>query len=236
MRNYFIFDNNDSRDYGVYINGGGVFNAPTRAYNPITVPGRNGDLLLDEKRYENIEVIYPAFIVRDFNDNLSDLRDMLLSVNGYARLEDSYNSDEFRLGYFSGGIEVEPTARLDAGNFELLFTCKPQRFLKSGETVTSITSSSGTISNPTEFNSKPLIRVYGYGTLTINSDVITIASGYNYIDIDCDIQDCYYGTTNANSKVTFQSNDFPVLVPGSNGISRAGNITKIEITPRWWKL
>lgn len=92
------------------------------------------------------------------------------------------------------------------------------------------------IYNPTLYTSRPLIRVTGYGTLTINSDVITIASGQTYVDIDSEIQDCYYGTTNKNSKVSFQSNSFPVLKPGVNSISYTGNITKVEITPRWYRI
>ena len=94
---------------------------------------------------------------------------------------------------------------------------------------------SNKIYNPTLFPSKPLIRVYGYGTLTIGSDVITIAStGNPYTDIDSEIMDCFYGTTNVNNKVTFQSNDFPELRPGVTGIAYSGNITKVEITPRWY--
>ena len=92
------------------------------------------------------------------------------------------------------------------------------------------------IYNPTLFESLPLIRVTGYGTLTINSDVITVSSGQTYVDIDSEIQDCYTGTTNKNSKVAFQSNKFPVLKPGANGISYTGSITKVEITPRWYRV
>jgi phage-related protein len=46
MRNYFVFDYNDSRDFGVYISGQGTFNAPGREYENIAVPGRDGDLLV----------------------------------------------------------------------------------------------------------------------------------------------------------------------------------------------
>ena len=33
MRNYFILNGVDSREYGVYINGQGTFGAPKKAYN-----------------------------------------------------------------------------------------------------------------------------------------------------------------------------------------------------------
>ena len=65
------------------------------------------------------------------------------------------------------------------------------------------------IYNPTLFASNPIIRVNGSGTLTIGSDVIAIRSGYNYVDINSEIQDCYCGMQNANSVVTFQSGKYP---------------------------
>lgn len=158
MRNYFTFGNIDSRDFGVYISGSGTYNAPVKAYSAISVPGRNGDLLIDEKRYENIEVTYPAFIYRDFKANLAKLRSALLAMDGYARLEDTYHTDEFRLGYFQGGIEVDALPTNDAGKFNITFNCKPQRFLTGGEVVHEYTEDAS-INNLTLFASKPLIRV-----------------------------------------------------------------------------
>ena len=234
MRNYFTFNSNDSRNYGVYISGSGVYNAPEHVYDAIKIPGRNGDLLIDRHKFENIKVTYPAFICDDFKNKLASLRSMLLSQNGYQKLVDSYHTDEYRMAYFAGGINVKPREQNDAGEFDLTFICKPQRFLNSGDTATTITSSTGTISNPTLFDSKPLIRVTGYGTLTIGSDVITIANTYAYVDIDSELQDCYHGSDNANAQVTFQSNNFPVLKPGTNNIAISGNITSVKITPRWF--
>lgn len=235
MRNYLVFDGLDSRDFGVYISGSGVYNSPARVVNALSVPGRNGDLLIPGGKFENIEVTYPAFIYTNFKQNLADFRSALSAVSGYGRLEDTYHTDEYRLAYFAEGIEVDARSQNDAGEFEIIFNCKPQRFLTSGETKQTV-SSGGSITNPTRFNSKPLIRVTGYGTLTVGSDVITIANNFAYVDIDSEVGDCYHGTDNANASVSFQQNDFPELAPGATGIAYSGHITKVEITPRWWRL
>ena len=96
-----------------------------------------------------------------------------------------------------------------------------------------ILTASGTISNPTLFEAKPLIRVYGTGKLEVGSETITISKGATeYIDIDCDIQDCYEGSENRNGLVTLT--DFPTLASGDTGIKLGSGITKVEITPRWW--
>lgn len=236
LNKYFTFGTIDSRSHGVYISGDGTYNSPSRAYNNIVVPGRDGDLLSINTRLQNVMLTYPAAIVKNADTNLANFRSALLSVKGYAKLSDSYHSDEFRLAVFKGPLDVEMLTDLTAGKFEIEFECKPQRFLNSGETVKTITANSN-ITNPTPFPSKPLLRVYGYGVLELGSQIITITD-YNktYIDIDCDMMDCFNGSNNLNNYVTFSGNDFPVLPSGTTGIEISGNITKVEITPRWWRV
>lgn len=235
MRNYLIFDGKDCRDYGVYISGSGTYNAPGREYEQIPVPGRDGDLIGLNPRLSNIELTYPAFIYTNFRANLAAFRSMLLSRVGYKRLEDTYHPEEFRRAFYRGGAEVEARSLNDAGQFDITFTCDPRRFLKAGEASREFTSA-GTINNPTDFDSKPLIRVYGNGTLSIGSDTIDVAAGFPYIDIDSEAADCYYGTSNANALVTLRSGDFPLLSSGPTGIGFSGSITAVRIVPKWWRV
>ena len=237
MRNYFTLDGVDSRTFGVYISGQGTFSAPARPYEAQPVPGRNGDILTGGKRLENGTLTYPAFIVRDFENNIRGLRNFLLSRVGYVRLSDSYHPAEYRMVYYGEAFEPEVTERNNAANFELVFGCKPQRFLTSGETAIVYTNSgSGTITNPTRFPSQPLIRVYGTGTVGIGSTTITITAADGYTDIDCAIMAAYKGTTNRNAYVQLNTLDFPTLPPGNTGISLSGSVTRVEITPRWWEV
>lgn len=235
MRHYFTLDGVDSRTFGVYISGQGTFSAPARPYEAQPVPGRNGDILTGGKRLENGTLTYPAFIVRDFENNIRGLRNFLLSRVGYVRLVDSYHPEEYRMVYYGEAFEPEVTERNNAANFELVFGCKPQRFLTSGETVKSFTSA-GTITNPTRFPAQPLIRVYGTGTVGIGSTTITITAAVGYTDIDCAIMAAYKGTTNRNAYVQLNTLDFPTLPPGNTGISLSGSVTRVEITPRWWEV
>ena len=79
----FTFDGESSADYGVYITGEGVFNAPERAVEMVDIPGRNGSYALDQGRFSNIEVTYTAGMVddseTDFADRLADVRNWLCS-------------------------------------------------------------------------------------------------------------------------------------------------------------
>ena len=174
----FSFDNTSSRTYGVYITGEAVYNAPERDVEIITIPGRNGAFALDNGRFENIEVSYPASIAAnneaDFVQAVSDLRNFLCSKEGYCRLTDEYNPNEYRMAVYKSGLDVSP-AQLRAGEFEIIFECKPQRFLTSGETKSSV-ANNGTVNNPTLFDASPLLECKGYGTINIGGGAITVAN------------------------------------------------------------
>lgn len=161
----------NSADYGVYISGEGVYNAPARAVELTQIPGRNGAIPVDLGRWENIEITYPCGMFgsdqTDFAANYSDFINAIASQKGYQRLEDTYHPDEFRQALFVSGVETKPIGFGQAGEFELVFNCKPQRFLKSGETAVAI-SSGGSITNPTLLDSSPLLAVRGYGNIDLN--------------------------------------------------------------------
>lgn len=171
-----MFDGIDSRDFGIYITGEAVFNAPERDVEMIEIPGRNGAFALDKGRFSNITVTYPAGMFgdteADFAQGISDLRNALASRKGYCRLEDEYNPDEYRMAVYRSGLEVTP-AQLKAGEFNITFDCQPQRYLKSGQSEIAV-SDGGTVTNPTYFDAHPLLRVKGYGDINSNGDRITI--------------------------------------------------------------
>ena len=137
----FTFDDVKSSDHGVYITGEAVYDAPARAVEMVTVPGRNGSLALDQGRFENIEVTYPAGMfddtASDFQSRLAAFRNILTSRYTYKKLIDEYNPDEFRMGLYRSGLDVSPK-QLRAGQFDIKFECKPQRFLTSGEQAKTI--------------------------------------------------------------------------------------------------
>lgn len=170
------FDGENSGNYGVYISGEAVFNAPERDVEMIIIPNRNGSFALDNGRFENIEVTYPAGIFADtetdFAEAISEFRNILCSKRGYCRLTDDYNPDEYRMAIYKSGLEVTP-AQLKAGEFEITFECKPQRFLTSGETAVAVTSGD-TLTNPTLFEARPMLEVKGYGDIDIGSETVTI--------------------------------------------------------------
>ena len=179
--NSIVFGGIDSSDYGIYISGEGVWNAPERDAETIQIPGRNGEYVLDKGNFKNIEVTYPAFnqeaSYNDFRTKVDNFRNAISSLKGYQRLTDSFHPDEYRMAAFIGGLEVKPVLYNDKSmEMNITFNCKPQRFLTSGETEQTVTSGA-TITNPTLFESHPLLLVDGYGDININDEVISIQQG-----------------------------------------------------------
>lgn len=169
-------DGESSRTYGVYITGQAVYNAPQREVEMISIAGRNGKFALDKGRFENIEVTYPAGIYadteEDFAEAISDFRNYLCSRDGYVRIEDEYNPNEYRMGVYKSGLEVTPKL-LKAGEFDITFDCKPQRWLKSGENAITVESGDA-VTNPTLFESSPLLITEGYGDIDVAGNIITL--------------------------------------------------------------
>lgn len=228
--NELIFNGKRLSEFGAFYDSHQAFNTPERDLEYVEILGRDGDLIIDNDRFKNIEINFPCYIPTDFLPKYRSLMAYLNSQRGYKRLEYSQEPDYYRLASFAGNVEASPLQLHLAGRFTLPFICKPQRYLKSGE----IPVSASELWNPTYFDSHPLIRCYGSGSLMINSQTITVASNpYDYVDIDCDIMDAFYGSNNANSYVSFNT-DSVVLRSGTNGITH--DMTKVEITPRWYEI
>ena len=178
IENSITFGGVNSADYGIYISGEGVFNAPKRDVEMITIPGRNGEFALDQGRFENITVTYPAFNFEPgdysaFVQNLSDFRNAICSQKGYQRLTDTFHPDEYRMAAYIGGLEIKPIKYNTASQFSIVFDCKPQRFLTSGETAVTV-ASGGAVTNPTLFESSPLLEVTGYGSINLGGKTVTV--------------------------------------------------------------
>ena len=231
--NSFVFNGVNSADFGIYISGSGTFNFPQRVIQTVDIPGRSGSLTVDNGRFLNIQVSYPAFIRRDFTRNVDGVKAWLLSSTGYQRLTDSYHPDFFRMARFTGPADFTTRFLNYSGEITLAFDCMPQRFYQIGQQTMQIPT--GTIlKNPSFFEAKPLITVYGNapGILNVGGVVVSILSLTDYLVIDCDSQNAYKGTQNLNQTVSAPV--FPVLGAGETEISFSGGIQRVEMIPRWW--
>ena len=252
LNNKITFGGIDSSNYGIYVAGNAVFNSPERDVTMIDVPGRSGQLTLDNGRFLNMEITYNAFVAgdnpNDIKSRIRDFRNAIGAKTGYQRLTDTFHTDEFRQAVFRNGLEVEPTIYQTGGFFDITFDCKPQRWLTSGETWVTVLSGPQSIDNPTLFDASPLIRVSGAnGNVVIGNYTIAVASNPGtlsgaQVNIDCELGDAWYvdlltgNIVSLNSYITMSGSDFPKLNPGTNTVNFTGSITQVDIQPRWWRI
>lgn len=228
----FTFNGVSSASFGLIVNNITNYGSPARNVEKIEVPYRNGDLAIDLGTYTNYIVTYDVQLYENTPENIQAIAQWLLAPKGYQRLEDDWHTDEYRSAMYYNQIDWLVSSFTRFGRASISFDCKPQRWLKSGETSTTLTSN-GTMTNPTQMSAKPLIVVTGNGNFTVNGYTVAVSNNASTITIDCETMQCYTGNTNMNNYVTLD--EFPTLKAGSNTINK-GNVTRLVITPRWWRL
>lgn len=172
----FEFDGESSKAFDLFITGGTIFDAPERDVEMIEIPGRNGAFVHDLGRFQNVTVTYKCALSstkeHEFVDAMRKVRQWLCSKRGYCKLSDDFNPGEYRLAKFKDYIEVTNEAPV-VGRFNLSFDCMPQRFLIDGDNPVQVASGDG-IFNPTLFDAHPLLKVNGYGTISINGENVVL--------------------------------------------------------------
>lgn len=231
-----VFGGQDFAEYGVMVDSAESWPKPERDSDVIQIPGRNGDLIIDNGRWKNVDISYNCLIADGWQQKFDEFCAMLFALRGYHDLQDDAHPNEIRMASFSGPVDPELWFTSETGIFRLTFNCMPQRWLRSGLLPQSFTAG-GAITNPTLYPSQPYLRVVGHGQLIIGGKIMTVAeSPFPYIDIDCQAMDAHYGATNANSYITLNDGDFPTLPPGESTFTIQSSITRLEITPRWWTI
>ena len=238
--NAFTYNGTSSYNLGLKIESKNVFSAPQYDTTFQSIPGRDGDLILPNGRYPNVQVTYSVFLPAK---TLTELQEKITAVKAwlytepdrYHELRDSYDTGTFRRAVINNALDIEDQLN-KIGVFTVSFSCLPFKYLNSGQETVTLTSSSN-LTNPTAFTAKPLIRVNGSGEGRITFRNTTDGLRLNlteldgYIEIDSEQMNCYKGIEPKNDYV--EGNGFPVLRPGTNRIIIAGNITSVEIKPRW---
>ena len=203
---------------------------PARRFSPQAVAGRNGNLLLVDKTFPNVEQEYEVYLSAETPGLPSVARacaEWLMAPDGYAELKDSYDTSVYREAYIMGGFDIENILN-QFGRCTITFSCKPQKFMLSGTGWHSFVNG-GTITNPTPFDARPFIRVSGVGEIVINGKSIIIQDTVSNFLIDCETMEA-----TDNSKIYCM--DFPVLSGGENTVTCSSTITALSMVPRWWTL
>ena len=232
-----VYSGGASTDYGIVVGEAPAFEKPTKRLQVFNIPGRNGSVIIEDKSFDDTTRSYVVWLSDnaelDLNETIYKVCEWLFSPSGYQRLEDSFEPDVFRLAYYSGGEEIS-NELMSYGKTTLKFTCRPERFYKTGEIEREV-SNGVYIYNETAFESKPLIHIEGSGSVSVSIQGVTInATVTDYINIDCETMNAYrLPSENKNDKI---SGSFPFIKPGKNTVATTGSISKVTIIPRFFTI
>ena len=232
-----VFGGEASSDFGMVVARAPSFERPERKATVYKVPGRNGAIVFQQDAWEDVTRSYEVWLADNGEKDLAEAVDAfeawLNSLTGYQRLEDNFEPEVFRLAYFNGGVNIS-NEMMQAGKATLSFTCRPERFYKSGENAIAVTNGSK-IYNPTRFTSKPLIHIVAIGDVTVSIGGNTLSVNVaDYMNIDCETMNVYRQPSENRNNLA--SGSFPVIPSGVQTVGITGNVSSVTVVPRWFTI
>lgn len=127
---------------GLHIQRKNVYSSPKYDSSFVSIPGRNGDLIVPNRRYENTQVSYSVYLSaknsQQLADSITKIKAWLYAQpDRYHILKDSYDKRFFRYALFNSSLDIEDELN-KIGVFTVSFNCKPFRYDIDGELPHSI--------------------------------------------------------------------------------------------------
>lgn len=231
MRNYFLFNGEDSRAHGVYVRTPAPIVRAAERVKHIEIPGRQGDLTSVEgvgtfKPYtQNIDITVCGKVNVEYCYKW-------LQGGGFVTF--SSDSDKRQTAYVVNAITLERLSRdLDWWKGQVSFYCQPLKESIAGDRTETLPAN-GRVSNNGDVEEYPVIIVYGSGDVAI-----TVDGGEFTLN---DLPDGVYTIDTEASEVIDASGElvtrlsagvFPVFPVGISHVMWKGdNVSKVEVTRR----
>jgi phage-related protein len=240
-RGSFIFDGISSETVKTLIQSRPSIEAPSRKVEQRSTYGVDGTVPFDEGAYDNTNL--DLIMLVDGNDLIADRQALynLLDTRGvYKDFIPYFDPDKIYRVMLSDKIQFENNAMYgEKQSLSAKFTVKPYKYLVDNDPIT-ITGTTGSVTNPTNYTSQPIITINGTGpvTLKVNGIDFNIKNVLNTITLDSERYSAYQDTNGALTSMNYQiaTREYPVFKPGINSIVITGTVTQLDVQPRWRSL
>ena len=232
MKNYVIFKGVNSNTYSnLLISELPCISKPELRVDTTEIDGKDGDII-DELGYASYDKTLK--IALKSSENIDEI---IKFFSGSGNIVFSNEPDKYYKAYIYEQIDFERLLRFKEA--DITIHVQPFKYLLNEEDVVlNITNQTSlTVNNQGLEKSKPILKLYGSGTITVSLNgltafTVTIDEDDDYIVIDSMEEEAYNDTELKNRNM---SGEFPLLETGNNTISWTGSLTKMEVTPksRW---
>lgn len=231
----FIFNGKKNTEFGLRVAEGKKITASSLDVERVSVPGRDGELLISNNRLNSAELSFPVNFVKEKGLIATEVYRISewLNVAGYKDLTISYDPDFIYRAAYLETFSIEETMR-QFGKTTINFVCYPVKFYKQGRTTQTL-SNGATVNGLGNVNAKPIITLIGSGdcTLTINGRKTKLRAVQNTITLDMQARQVFSGNLPAWDKVVRAPQyQMPYLDAGRNLISWDGDFT-VKMAPYW---
>lgn len=234
MNNYIIFKEKNSDDFKeLIICELPPISKPKMRVETTVINGRDGDIL-DKLGYSSYNKSVKIGLKKGYMPSLNEI---IKYFSGKGKLICSNEPDK----YYDAEIveQIDYTRLVRFREAVVKFHVQPYKYkVNEAPFIFNINNEKDVkVTNIGLENSKPLITIYGSGTIDLKINdkyVCRLNIDSEYITIDAMEEEAYYNNILKNRQML---GDFPILEPGVNIISWAGtgSISKIIIEPksRW---
>lgn len=203
----------------IYVFRNDLHTFPAESFQTMQIHGKNGAVLLSDKYFNNVRMIYDVVITEDFATVYREMMNALAKVRGYGLLYDTINKGEWYKACFHESTTPKVSRDGKTAKFQLVFDRTPERYTGRGYTTLRVTNNTanGTIGTGSTLPQYPMFVINSNGntTLTIGNKSITVTGVIGPFVVDCETQEVYYKGNNYNNKTVLNSSEFPRL--DSNG-------------------
>ena len=226
--NYIIFNGKSSEDIkGLIIQELPSISRPKVRTESIVIDGKDGDVVT-ELGYQS----YNKSMSIGLNMQ-ADLDEVMNYFSGKGKVIFSNEPDKEYTVIIDDKIDYNRLVKFRTANVK--FHVQPFKYLvDEAPFIFDIDDEESVkVANQGYIDSKPVITIWGTGTVTLtvnNVDVCTLDFNNDaYLTVDSLEEECYKDLTLKNRQMTGQ---FPKLRPGINTITWDGTITKIKVEPK----
>ncbi len=222
------FKGEKASDYGIKVAYRPNIPAPEKNFEIITIPGRDGSLIVSDNTYSDIQIEPEMnFIISPESWGVK-FRQIKQWLQGSGKLK---FSDDASVFYKCKNVNIGVVERRikESGEFTPVFLCDPFTYIESG---TLEYNAQDLKLNPYDI-SKPVYKITGEGvcTLTVNGNEMTANVGQN-LTIDTDLMIAYREDGILQNTAVTGEYENMYLKAGENEIN-ISNGFELKIIPNW---